>query len=71
MALPTVQLASQSPRRRMLLEACALDVRVLKQEGDETWPQLQSPVEVMEELDKDEFMDLKLVFIPGGEEKVS
>ena len=38
MALPTVQLASQSPRRRMLLEACALDVRVLKQEGDETGP---------------------------------
>ena len=50
MALPTVQLASQSPRRRMLLEACALDVRVLKQEGDETWPQLPTPAEVMEEL---------------------
>jgi septum formation protein len=34
----------------MLLEACALDVRLLKQEGDETWPQLPTPIEVMEEL---------------------
>ncbi len=50
MSLPTVQLASQSPRRKMLLEACALDVRILRQEGDESWPQLASPTAVMEQL---------------------
>ena len=32
------------------MEACALDVRILKQVGDETWPQLSTPDEVMKEL---------------------
>ena len=52
MTLPKVQLASQSPRRRMLLEACGLDVVLLGQEGDETWPQCDTPTEVMEVLAK-------------------
>ena len=50
MASSIIQLASQSPRRRMLLEACGYDVALLRQEGDETWPQCDTPTQVMEVL---------------------
>ena len=43
----TIQLASQSPRRKMLLEACGLQIQVLPQYGDETWPKAESPEDVM------------------------
>lgn len=36
----------------MLLEACGLEVLLLGQQGDETWPQSSSPIEVMEVLAK-------------------
>ena len=50
MSLPKIQLASQSPRRRMLLEACGLDVLLLRQEADETWQNRDTPTQVMEVL---------------------
>ena len=38
--LPKVYLASGSPRRRFLLESCGLEVSLLSQDADETWPTL-------------------------------